>query len=444
MSTRYLPWLAFAALSVPALAQTDPSSFDGFVTNVVSATEFDVGTRHILCDAATKWKRPKTLPDYATSVRVGTLVRIDGKSRKGAFTAKSVEVSPRKSKLDEKIGGRGLIERGQRLSSDPQGWIETIWVEGFPLEVGPNTSVLDAAGSEQPAAEINTNMWATYEAVRDGNGALVADRISLEANHVNPDEKEYRDKADPELIPADPGKHKPARLRFGNRAPVKFDLLPEEVQDYLSKVGNGLVPQYQRDLPATDPTKIKFRFYAVKIPNGWVGNMQDKVDLPNGVVLVSADVLSRLENEAQLAAYLAYCIAHVLEKQDFLNRARLHRDMYAVIAGDAAGLYGLPVVATFDLKLQKLAAEIDERCDRIALTYMLPQGYDIREAALSLLKQDGTSMNNPLDEDEKPPARVEKLMEELQLDYAKTDYSSLKKSREAYAEIRAEAQAAAK
>jgi len=422
--------------------------FDGYVTNIVFAGEFDVGQRHILCDAHTKWQRPH-LPDYLTELRVGMMVRVEGDTRNGAFVAKSVQVDPRKTRVKTTVEGRGLIQQPPQLRKEGMGQEGKLWVEGYPLHVTPDTTLLAADGTglvgEQVTANITTNVWATYKAERGSDGALTATLIKFEPNQVDADEQDYHDRAKPRYIDADPGKHKPAQLIFGSKVAVKFDVLPDqEVQDYVRRIGNSLVPQYQKDLPASDPTKIDFRFYVVKVASLWMGNMEDEIDLPNGIVLVQEDVLESFENEAQLAAFLAYCVAHVLEKQDYIYNTRLHRDKYAYLAGAYAGRYGLPVSEVFGLKLQALIVEIAERCDRIGLTYMLQQGYDIRQAALSQRKLDGTLIDDPLGPDETPQPRTVKLMEELQLDYAAINYADLKTNGGAFRAMKAKAHAAAK
>ena len=61
-----------------------------------------------------------------------------------------------------------------------------------------------------------------------------------------------------------------------------YEIIPNgEIQAYVTDLGRRLVPQYQRDLPDTDPEKIPFKFYVVKRDEPGAA-----VSLPNGVVMV--------------------------------------------------------------------------------------------------------------------------------------------------------------
>src|SRR5450432_2487584 len=92
MHLRLMTLLAAAGCLLPAAALADklPSAFDGYVTNIASANEFDVGQRHVLCSPQTKWGHAKHLPNSLAVLRVGAQVYVKGEGHQGAFVAKSV------------------------------------------------------------------------------------------------------------------------------------------------------------------------------------------------------------------------------------------------------------------------------------------------------------------------------------------------------------------
>lgn len=161
--------------------------FEGYVTNVVSPSEFDVGQRHVTCDAQTRWQRPSNAPEYLATPRVGMQVFVKGESRHGAFVATAVNLDPHKIKVETKLEGRGLIEQAPQLHPDDQGWAGTLWVDGYPLQVTRHTNLVTADGVAFPGDKITTNLWATYQASRGSDGTIAVDHIIFGPNPFDPD-----------------------------------------------------------------------------------------------------------------------------------------------------------------------------------------------------------------------------------------------------------------
>jgi hypothetical protein len=63
------------------------------------------------------------------------------------------------------------------------------------------------------------------------------------------------------------------------------------MQERVERIGNGLIPAYQRDLLADDPTKIDFRFQVVD----WA-KRHDAMTLSNGIVLIPEQLVAWLES----------------------------------------------------------------------------------------------------------------------------------------------------
>jgi predicted Zn-dependent protease len=65
-----------------------------------------------------------------------------------------------------------------------------------------------------------------------------------------------------------------------------FKLLPDqEVQAYVSALGQRLIPAFLRDLPLHDPRRIPFQFHVV---------LDDRVNAfatPNGIVVINSGLM---------------------------------------------------------------------------------------------------------------------------------------------------------
>jgi hypothetical protein len=103
------------------------------------------------------------------------------------------------------------------------------------------------------------------------------------------------------------------------------------MQRRVQTIGETLIPTYQRDLAAGDPSKINFRFQVVDETK-----LRDARTLSNGIILVPQQVVTRLKNDSQVATVLADNIACALEKQQL----RLIPVGRAMAAGDVALLVG--------------------------------------------------------------------------------------------------------
>src|SRR5262249_818328 len=103
---------------------------------------------------------------------------------------------------------------------------------------------------------------------------------------------------------------KPAELSISNAG--KYKLLPnDEVQEYVTSLGQTLIPEYLKTVPDGDPSKLNFRFFVIieKEPNAHA--------LPNGVFLINSGMLEVVENEAQLAAVIGHEIAHATQEHQW-------------------------------------------------------------------------------------------------------------------------------
>jgi beta-barrel assembly-enhancing protease len=161
-------------------------------------------------------------------------------------------------------------------------------------------------------------------------------------------------------------------------------------EQYLDRVGRSVVP-------ANPPEHVSWHFRAIRdpIPNAFA--------LPNGSIYVHTGLLSRLENEAQLAAVLAHESTHVFNRHTYLGYHDMRKKAVAVhiiIAGaTAAGLGGLDyrVVNALGnaIPMAVIASmfgyrrELEHEADVYAVSVIQQAGYDPMQVprALELLRK---------------------------------------------------------
>lgn len=175
--------------------------------------------------------------------------------------------------------------------------------------------------------------------------------------------------------------------------PLHPDLM---LQGYVNSIGESLVPDYQRNMPAGDPNKIDFRFYVIDdpVPNAFA--------FPNGMIFVHTGILQIMESEAELAVVLGHEIAHVTHEH---GRERYEKN---ALVGDGLELFNdlfgntlqrwtsdlnlsddlrLSLTDTYSALRPEALANVlspqparESQADRVGLQYALLAGYDIREA----------------------------------------------------------------
>jgi len=421
-----------------------PTAFDGYVTSVASQSEFAMSAQRVTLDSHTDRQVMESHSgiDAAPTIRVGSFLHVEGRYDKhsGKFIAKSIRVLPEpgfeKAQAKE-LKDAGLIEEQPDLHQVGNATVGTLWVAGYRLKITPQTKLSSEDGKSFPVDQIRTNTWAGFRAKRGPDGSLEAVSIKFWPNTVTQNEVKYRDKSEPDIQEPDYATHTSGKIKFHHQWTLM--ILPDKaVQDYVTRVGESLIPQYQKDLPASDLSKINFRFYVVERPSRWKEVRNDASASAGGVVIIPDNVLAVLDNEAQLAALLSNCIATTLDKQIYLHRGREKTQTALGLASDFAGLYGLPVGIGNGIAAKRLLLQINERASRTGLRYMLHAGYDLREAPFSWTVAANQRIENPVAVGVLPPALAQSVMADLYFDYAATDYSRLRKNREAYLAMLAE------
>lgn len=442
------------AFTAAAYAAKLPTSFDGYVTSVVSQNEFEMSAQRVITNSNTEKQVVEISSGVDTdpTVRVGSLLHVEGRfdKRSGEFVAKSIHFLPEPGSDRVQAKGLeevGLIEEPPDLHQAGSGTAGTLWVAGYRLKVTPQTKLLSEGGKSVPADHIRANTWAAFKAKRAPDDSLEALSLTFWPNTVTPDEVKYRDKSEPDIQEPNYATHTPGKIKF--HLQWTLTILPDKaVQDYVTRIGQSLIPQYQKDLSASDPSKINFRFYVVERPSRWKKVMNDASATAGGVVIIPDSVLSVLDNEAQLAALLSNCIATTLDKQIYLHRGRLRAQ--AIIGNTSIPILlfapvglAVPTLVGDGIAAHKLALQMNERASRTGLRYMLHAGYDLREAPFAWTVAANKRIENPVAVGVLPPALVQSVMADLYFNYASTDYSRLTTNRDAYHGILAELRSAA-
>lgn len=239
----------FGALAASA-ASAATGILTGFVTQVDSPTQFYVGAVHVLLDGKTQcdaqnlrseiqlkttgfFLTPRShyrlqnrlvstselaVPCNELSLRVGSRVQVTGdrEPHGGSFSAAQLTVYKvdiqRKfhtSWKPAKWSGGALLEEKPELSRTAQGWTGSLWLDGYPMRIAPDTKPLtapdlkkmtigsffrwalpvddailpsEAAVSGYPASLFQPNTWAAYRGARRANGPVILDRIGLWPN----------------------------------------------------------------------------------------------------------------------------------------------------------------------------------------------------------------------------------------------------------------------
>jgi hypothetical protein len=421
-----------------AHAEKHPPVFDGYVTASANGS-FDVGAVHANCLPSTDVERvfsdvtvqagcdPATLP-------WGAQVHVEGIWKGQNFSAGRVRVLEPKGIRHEKdvaFTGTGLIQFAPEAGAP--GSPTEVWVDGSRLAVGSGTQLAWTDGTAAHAGDLKTDVWVDFTAHRKPDGSVVAEKLVLRKNDLSADEASYRKQTQPMIVPPDyatgtPGKYDAGKLAW------TLEILPDQsVQEYVTRVGTKLVPRYQQEMPDSSPTKIHFRFLVIRHPSKWKQSFNDAFSTADGVVVVPDNVLANLENEAQLAAILSNCIESVIEKQVYLHHTRITTQKWTQVVSEASGVYGLPVMLGNGKNQADFWQGLTERAARIEFQELLEAGYDLREVPYAWEAAAHKKNLNPwTDAEYPPPGLVRHLMEDLQLNYAGTDYAKLTTGREAY------------
>jgi hypothetical protein len=319
-----------------AIAQVQPLPLVGFVTRAISFADFDANGLHVLFTRETRVRVGNTfLSDPATSGSpyVGQTVSIIGKQQRAKHQIQAEEIVflpvP-----ERKVTGFAVIDR---VLSPVDSKEILVRADGYPILVNASTQVTFKTPLAS-VSEVTTNIWIAFHGKLREDGTVLAETAIFTPNIVQDREDKLLAKTDydPSAVPDDSKQNVARRFFLGvdlKKIPPVHDAA---MQARINRIGESLIPGYQRDLLDTDETKIDFRFQLVDQPK-W----HDAVTTPGGVILVPRHIVERLQDDSQLAAVLADNIGTALEKQTYLAMPKNQAIVAAKLGGTAAGFFVL-------------------------------------------------------------------------------------------------------
>jgi Peptidase family M48/Domain of unknown function (DUF5666) len=417
----------------------------GFVTAINSPTSFEIDDYKVTRDKTVSLDLEMQQADNSLDtfrpedIRIGTELEIMGEydEASGELKARSIKVFSYDTLTVKRTA---LLEKLPSLTKDDAGWTGVIYADGQRITVTPTTAVslkpnlaerINSAkdkSSEGPKLapdSLNLDTFVSYEGVRQPDGSIRAQKVEFQHAEVATGEARMWRRFAPTVTEPDYASFGPGELKMRW---ATFKIVPDhEAQDYISRLGNSLIPAHQKDLPDGDPLKIPFKFFLVDKKSF------NAASYPNGVVIVHSGVFDVLENEAQLAFVLSHEISHAVEKHVWLQHQYHWNELIALRAGGAFIPYGGSFAA--DLLAagfrSQYSRSLENQADRVGVEWMLAAGYDIREAPQSwkaVSRQKGDSAANPFwCSHDNNTTRRSYLMSELRNNHADVDYSNLKK-----------------
>jgi hypothetical protein len=126
--------------------------------------------------------------------------------------------------------------------------------------------------------------------------------------------------------------------------------------------------------PDSDPSKIRFRFYAVDYKG-----VHSEICLLDGVILIPVQMIERIRNDNQLAAILADGVAYNLQRQAAQTINEIRKAMaYTAVAEAATFTFpplGIAMLAR-GLAGSNPMVQMQEERARISMALMQDAGYD--------------------------------------------------------------------
>jgi hypothetical protein len=460
-------------------AEGKQTTVKGYITNVTSPTTFEIDYYKVSRDESVKMELVHESPELRfkpEDIRVGAEVEVNGD-----YNALTDDLKANKIKIDmeqfRKFKMAAVLSREpEGIEQTPEGgWRGVFFPDGHRVRIEPATQVLfklnkteekeekkkareeqkkakeakeddaDAdAKAEQADADaeakeaqplksikdVGVGMMMTYEGTEQPDGTVLADRVIFMRNELEKGEADMWKSFKIKEKASNFADGKPGELKIDQVG--KYKLLPnQEVQNFVSNLGQSLVPAYQRLMPANDPQKIPFKFFVVldKSPNAFA--------LPNGIVVVNSGMFDVLENEAQLAAVMSHEIAHATQEHSWRQANKDKKKRTAIkIGGMFAAAMGYSIVQ--DIANLTLAAMVngyqrtlENQSDRVGLEYLVDAGYDPREAPQVwklMAKKFGDQKSNFFySSHENHMKRRTYLMIEIRNNYSQLDLNTMKR-----------------
>jgi Peptidase family M48/Domain of unknown function (DUF5666) len=446
-------------------AKVKQVKINGYITNVVSPTVFEIDDIKVSRNESltfTLENQDASLTFKPEDIRVGTEIEVQGILDDQTNELKATKVTVDLDQFRKLKNTTVLSQTPSGIVKGEKGWSGVFWADGRQIRIDETTQVLfelnkserkaaadaaknpkakpdsntaeeddDFADSEplKDIADVKPGMFATFEGITKPDGTILASRIVFVKNELEKGEdglwKSMKiTERTPNFTTVEPGELKVSSVG-------KFKLLPnEDVQKYVNRIGQSLVPAYQKNLAEGDPQKINFRFYVIRDKDA------NAFALANGVVVINSGMITMLENEAQLAAVLAHEISHSTQEHTWRQMNKDKNKRTALLVGSLAASIFAPGVGTMlDLinsaMVNGYSRRLEDQADRIGLEYMIAAGYDPREAprVWKLMSKKNGDMPNTFfwSSHNTNAVRRSYLMVAIRDNYSQLNFSEMKK-----------------
>lgn len=367
-----------------------------------------------------------TLHMPLTHLRRGEFVTATGRRNRktGILQAKTLLVNQPTAK--QQISGTAVIDRLPRLLPQNSAYTGTVYADGYILHVTPATKITLPAGDSFTAPN-----WITYAATLQKDNTYLATTITFAPDQPGPKDTHYKKNTDHHFRP---GKCPTGALVVVRLFRACFATVPNaQIQAYVTAVGDSLIPQWQRNLPATDPAKIHFHFYVVQRNRRLGFTASDDA----GTVIIPTNVLFKLQNKAQLAALLSADVAVAITQHYFRTRIERRTASGAILASELA----MDTVVPFGGFIPMFAggAAYDQAAYipqleshyRIGLRYLAAAHYDVYQAPIAVQRVSERHPNR--DHSTHEPTVAQYIEKQLALFYPSYDSTQAQTGTRSYA-----------
>jgi hypothetical protein len=381
---RFIPIIASLSLvAMPGTAQMQGAvSLKGSVS-AVRPDGFDVAGHRVIITADTEFVSfhgtKKSASELRQAIAEGMFVGVDGTKEQSTpdVTAVRVTISDDAGRV---VSGVGVVDRVFSTGNEP-----VFRADGYVLRVSSGTE-LKFSGGLTALSQVSTNVVVRYEGKQTDNGKIALSRAEFIERKVKAPKRD-RNKPLVQETAFPPGsmidfdgtfstdgndhrKHDPRD--YGGSCGWYLTSVDAALQERVRRVGEKVIPQFQRELSNDDPTKIPFRFYAV-VEKDVRSDLGCRSEGHNeGLVLIAVDAVARLQNDDQLAAILADRVAADLVRVQM--RLKLEMGLIDAAAVGAGGPIGGELAG--GVVWHEMLRKIREQRGRMALGYMADAGFD--------------------------------------------------------------------
>lgn len=455
-------------VSLFAAAKPKKIKIQGYITNVISPTSFEIDDYKITRDQSLVLEfenKDIGVQFKPEDIRIGTEIEVQGMYDDETGELKATKVVVDLEQFSKLKNTSVLTRTPDGIEKTEAGWKGVFWADGRRIKIDDKTQVLfelnksekkeakeaaknpkkeiakteessDEFSDSEPlksVSDVKSGMFATYEGLEQPDGTILASLIIFWKNELEKGEGKFWESLNIKETAANFAEEKPGELKINQVG--KFKLLPnDEVQNYVKALGEKLIPAHQKSLAADDPQKIPFKFYVVREKE------VNAFATANGIIVINSGMLSLLENEAQLAAVLSHEISHATQEHSWrqMNKDKGKRTavMVGSIAAAAFGLYGVSDILqlTMMAMVNGYQRRLENQADRVGLEYMVAAGYDPREAPrvwkLMAKKHGDAPTNFFWSSHSNNATRRSFLMVEIRNNYADMDLNSMSKGDE--------------